>query len=340
MAADEIREKRLKYLTDEKRIKAVTVLFSDLEGRLHLLDYDKKFLLGAYENLTFDGSSIRGFTAQKESDLRLGIDWSAFYWVPADVFGNGKVLVFGSAVSLARQRYDRRAQMAGFDRQRRRDAARPALARRSAAGFAAAGREKLTAGNLLSEKLTMRLSQRLVAAAVLVALSSALVGCSSSLGSWDPTDLLDVFDTKKKLPGERKEVFPDGVPGLEQGVPKELYKGTVEQQQRDQQNAEAAAAAAPPAEEPKTKKSKAKAKGKRPATASTAPAAAADPSAAPGEEGGAAAVPPAPKPKKTARRRTTAPPPDQEAPPAQPGPSSQQSAQPFPAPVPGGSFSR
>jgi glutamine synthetase len=89
---------RLKYLTDEKRIKAVTVLFSDLEGRLHLLDYDKKFLLGAYENLTFDGSSIRGFTAQKESDLRLGIDWSAFYWVPADVFGNGKVVVFGTVL--------------------------------------------------------------------------------------------------------------------------------------------------------------------------------------------------------------------------------------------------
>jgi len=96
--ANEIREKRLKYLTDEKRIKAVTVLFSDLEGRLHLLDYDKKFLIGSYENLTFDGSSIRGFTAQKESDLRLGIDWSAFYWVPADVFGNGKVLVFGEVI--------------------------------------------------------------------------------------------------------------------------------------------------------------------------------------------------------------------------------------------------
>src|SRR5580658_2963832 len=82
VAVDEIKEKRLKYLTDEKRIKAVTVLFSDLEGRLHLLDYDKKFLLGAHENLTFDGSSIRGFTAQKESDLRLGVDWSAFFWVP------------------------------------------------------------------------------------------------------------------------------------------------------------------------------------------------------------------------------------------------------------------
>ena len=44
VAAHKIQEDRLKYLTDEKRIKAVTVLFSDLEGRLHMLDYDKKFL--------------------------------------------------------------------------------------------------------------------------------------------------------------------------------------------------------------------------------------------------------------------------------------------------------
>ena len=93
-----VQEDRLKYLTDEKQIKAVTVLFSDLEGRLHMLDYDKKFLIKSWDNLTFDGSSIRGFTAQKESDLRLGIDWSAFYWVPADVFGNGKVLVFGIVI--------------------------------------------------------------------------------------------------------------------------------------------------------------------------------------------------------------------------------------------------
>jgi len=95
---DQIQEERLRYLTDEKRIKAVTVLFSDLEGRLHMLDYDKKFLLRSYDNLTFDGSSIRGFTAQRESDLRLGIDWSAFYWAPADVFGAGKVLVFGDVI--------------------------------------------------------------------------------------------------------------------------------------------------------------------------------------------------------------------------------------------------
>jgi glutamine synthetase len=95
---EQVREERLKYLKDEKRIKAVTVLFSDLEGRLHMLDYDKKFLLGSWDNLTFDGSSIRGFTAQRESDLRLGLDWSAFYWAPADYFGAGKVLVFGEVI--------------------------------------------------------------------------------------------------------------------------------------------------------------------------------------------------------------------------------------------------
>ena len=78
VALHKIQEERLKYLTDETRIKALTVLFSDLEGRLHMLDYDKKFLLKSWDNLTFDGSSIRGFTAQRESDLRLGIDWSCF----------------------------------------------------------------------------------------------------------------------------------------------------------------------------------------------------------------------------------------------------------------------
>src|SRR5882672_7876225 len=102
---DTIREERLKYLTDEKRIKAVTVMFSDLEGRLHMLDYDKKFLLKSWDNLTFDGSSIRGFTAQRESDLRLGIDWAAFYWAPSDVFGSGKVLVFGDVIDKSGEPY-------------------------------------------------------------------------------------------------------------------------------------------------------------------------------------------------------------------------------------------
>src|SRR5581483_9414566 len=98
VAIDKLQEERLKWLTDTKGVKAVTVLFSDLEGRLHMLDYDKKFLLKSFDNLTFDGSSIRGFTAQRESDLRLGMDWAAFYWAPSDVFGSGKVLVFGEVI--------------------------------------------------------------------------------------------------------------------------------------------------------------------------------------------------------------------------------------------------
>jgi glutamine synthetase len=105
VAAHKVQEERLKYLTDEKRIKAVTVLFSDLEGRLHMLDYDKKFLLKSYDNLTFDGSSIRGFTAQRESDLRLHMDWGAFYWGPADIFGPGKVLVFGDVIDKGGEPY-------------------------------------------------------------------------------------------------------------------------------------------------------------------------------------------------------------------------------------------
>src|SRR5258706_4655560 len=96
--AGKIQEERMRYLSEEKRIKAVTVCFSDLEGRLHMLDYDKKFLLKSADNLTFDGSSVRGFSQQAESDLRLGIDWSAFYWLPSDIFGSGKVLVFGEVL--------------------------------------------------------------------------------------------------------------------------------------------------------------------------------------------------------------------------------------------------
>jgi len=103
--AHQVQDERMTYLGNEKRIKAVTVCFTDLEGRLHMLDYDKKFLLKAADNLTFDGSSIRGFSVQTESDLRLHIDWPAFYWLPADIFGPGKVLVFGEVREQDGARY-------------------------------------------------------------------------------------------------------------------------------------------------------------------------------------------------------------------------------------------
>lgn len=182
----------------------------------------------------------------------------------------------------------------------------------------------------------MRRLQRLIAAAVAIALSSALAGCAGGMSSFDPSDLLDFLDTKKKLPGERKPVFPQGVPGLEQGVPKDLYKGAAQQQDAP------AVAAVQPVEEPKPKNA-AKSKGRSKQTAGTAPApvAAPDGEAVPEEEGSTAAAPPAPKPKKIVRRRTTAPPPDLAAPQAaQPAAQPQQSASPFPAPLPGGTFQR
>src|SRR3982074_1419679 len=116
VAPHKIQEERIKYLNDEKRIKAVTVLFSDLEGRLHMFDYDKKFLIKSWDNLTFDGSFIRGFSAERESDLRLAMDWASFYWAPADVYGSGKVLVFGEVIDKDGTPYgaDIRGRLKGY----------------------------------------------------------------------------------------------------------------------------------------------------------------------------------------------------------------------------------
>lgn len=96
--AEEQEKEYRAYLEDEKRIKTVTLCFSDLEGRFHTLDFDKDYLLASADNLTFDGSSIRGFTAQHELDLRLQVDWTSFLWLPADLFGAGKVLVFANVL--------------------------------------------------------------------------------------------------------------------------------------------------------------------------------------------------------------------------------------------------
>lgn len=88
-------KKHVLELLNNPGFKAVTVCFSDIEGRLHMLDYDKDFLVKSSDNLTFDGSSIRGFTAQHESDLKIQLDWSATYVLPFEVFGDGKIFIFG-----------------------------------------------------------------------------------------------------------------------------------------------------------------------------------------------------------------------------------------------------
>lgn len=118
-----LQEHYLRYLSDEKRLKAVTVCFSDLEGRFHMLDYDKKFLISSYDNLTFDGSSIRGFSQQSESDLRLAVDWGTFRWLPSDVFGAGKVMVFALIQDRDKNYYeaDMRGQLKRFNEKLRQD---------------------------------------------------------------------------------------------------------------------------------------------------------------------------------------------------------------------------
>jgi hypothetical protein len=76
----------------------------------------------------------------------------------------------------------------------------------------------------------MRRIHRMFVLATLLAIAPALAGCSD----FDP-DKLDVFhlNDKKKLPGKREPLFPNGVPGVSQGIPPEYMKGY--QQQQDQQ---------------------------------------------------------------------------------------------------------
>lgn len=105
LSSQELQKKHTEYLKNERRLKAVTICFTDIEGRLHMLDYDKKFFLDSLENLTFDGSSIKGFTPQHESDLRLGIDWTSLRHFPSDVFGPGKVIFFASVLNPDRTPY-------------------------------------------------------------------------------------------------------------------------------------------------------------------------------------------------------------------------------------------
>ena len=60
--------------------------------------------------------------------------------------------------------------------------------------------------------------RRTLLVALLLAFGLTASGCST----FDPTEW---FSTKKPLPGERREVFPQGVPGVPQGVPPEMVEG-------------------------------------------------------------------------------------------------------------------
>jgi hypothetical protein len=73
----------------------------------------------------------------------------------------------------------------------------------------------------------MRRIQRVALLALLIGIAPVIAGCAD----FDP-DSLDFLgiNQKKKLPGERKALFPEGVPGVSQGIPQEYMKGNVQEQ--------------------------------------------------------------------------------------------------------------
>ncbi len=79
----------------------------------------------------------------------------------------------------------------------------------------------------------MRHARRLALLTTLLATAALLAGCEDF-----DMDKFDIFHLaeKKKLPGERHELFPGGVPGVTQGVPQEYMKGY---QPAPEQNADA-----------------------------------------------------------------------------------------------------
>jgi hypothetical protein len=98
--------------------------------------------------------------------------------------------------------------------------------------------------------------------AAALAVSFALVGCDTADTLDKLTDLIPFGDNKKPLPGERREVFPQGVPGVPQGVPPDLVKGN--QPPPDATPPPQQAAVTPPPEEKPKPKKKVQAKPKAP----------------------------------------------------------------------------
>ncbi|MDD9952567.1 MAG: glutamine synthetase [Zetaproteobacteria bacterium] len=90
----------INYLSMDTQIKAVMLCFSDLQGRLHTLDYDKKHFLHHHRMLLLDGGKILGQRDAQQLYLRLQPDWGSFRWLPADVFGAGKVMIFATMSAL------------------------------------------------------------------------------------------------------------------------------------------------------------------------------------------------------------------------------------------------
>jgi hypothetical protein len=81
-------------------------------------------------------------------------------------------------------------------------------------------------------------AKRAILFAVSAIFSLALAACESSNvldKIQDTVSGLDPFGTSDKpLPGQRKPLFPEGIPGVQQGIPQELMAGNRAQQAQEQ----------------------------------------------------------------------------------------------------------
>ena len=82
-----------------------------------------------------------------------------------------------------------------------------------------------------------------------------VIGACTPGGQFDPTTLLqnDMFDSKKKVLGQREPVFPSGVPGTTTGVPPDLVKGYQPPPEESAAASPDAAGPQPPPDKPKPK---------------------------------------------------------------------------------------
>jgi hypothetical protein len=67
-------------------------------------------------------------------------------------------------------------------------------------------------------------NRRLLFVALLIGIAPVVAGCADGF-DMDKLDVLGL-NQKKKLPGERHALFPEGVPGVQQGIPAEYMKGS------------------------------------------------------------------------------------------------------------------
>lgn len=127
-----------------------------------------------------------------------------------------------------------------------------------------------------------RISRVVTVAMLLIGVAPIVAGCADGELDMDKLDVLGL-NKKKPLPGKREALFPNGVPGVEQGIPPEYMKGNLAEQPgaavpvgplttpAASPNAQTASAEPPPAGQAKEKPKPKKRVAKRPTRVRIAP---------------------------------------------------------------------